>query len=254
MKNDMELIVHKFGTELDGITVYPMGDLHIGSPEMNWEIFDCWLEQVGNDPTGYMVLLGDIFDNALKGSKTNSYESSLRIRDAKDKLERKLRPITEKILAAIPGNHEYRSIMASDSCPLYDVMARLRLEDLYRENMAFIKILVGQRTVDRQCSYTLTLVHGGSKTKANHFGYAIDGLDVLVTAHTHEPLSRFPSKIVIDSHNGVVRQVGFAHVVVPSLLSYGGYVARTMYAPQDYTKFPRILLSGKTKEVSVLWK
>jgi hypothetical protein len=177
----------------------------------------------------------------------------MRPREQKQALKEFLEPIAYKILGGTTGNHEYRSVNETDDCPLYDVMCKLDLEDLYRENMSFIKISLGQRTKDRQVTYTVVLGHGASKNKTANFSYSIDGMDVFVTGHTHQPANTFPSKIVIDCQNEQVRLQDFTHVTVPSFQQLGGYSLRGMYMPQGSSKFPVITLFGDSKGVDVLW-
>ena len=252
MKSDLELIVHKLGEDVKGINIYPLGDLHIGSQDFNMAHWKKWIEIVQADPNGKVVIIGDLVDNGLRNSKTLPYDAVMRPREQKKWLAEQLRPIKDKILGACMGNHEYRSVNETDNCPLYDVMAKLDIEDLYRENMTFMKINLGYRNKERQHSYTMVLAHGGSRNKVAKFGYAIDGMDVLVTGHTHSAESNFPSKIVIDSKNEIVKVVDYTHIIVPSFATYGGYALKGMYMPQGF-KIPIVKLSGEKKEVKVEW-
>lgn len=253
MLNDFVLIKHMLDKELPYINIYPIGDLHLGTGNFNAAAFDRWKKIVMGDPYSKVVIIGDMLDNGLKNSKTNSFEASMQPHEQKEWLKRELLPLRSKILGAVQGNHEYRSNILTDSCPMYDVLAKLDLEDLYRPNMAFLKVNLGQRTIDRQCSYTIVLAHGASKNKTSTFGYAIDGMDIMVTGHIHQPNSAFPSKVVIDSKNEVVTMRDFTHITVPSFQSLGGYTLKAMYLPQSSTKFPVIRLDGKIKEVGVSW-
>jgi predicted phosphodiesterase len=254
MRSDYELIKRKMAWELDGVNIYPIGDLHLGSRECNLATWLKWKEVVLSDPKGYVVIVGDMLDNTLKNSKGNCYENGMNPREAKEMLWRELIPLKDRIIGVVQGNHCYRSNQLVGECPLYDVCCRLGIEDLYRENMAFIKVNVGRRNKDRQCSYVLTLSHGGSRNKTEKFGYAIDGTDVFITGHTHSPESNFPAKIVVDTANEVVRVVDYTHVIVPSYHDLGGYALRGLYTPKSTTKFPVIQLCGTEKAVSVLWR
>lgn len=253
MFNDFTLIVHKLDWELPYINIYPIGDLHIGSGQFSRESWDRWKETVMKDEFGRVVIIGDMIDNGLKNSRTDSYHATMQPFDQKRWLTDELRPLKDKIIGAVTGNHELRSGILADVYPLYDVLAKLDLEHLYRMNMGFMKVNLGQRTSDRQCSYTIVLAHGGSKTKTEKFGYAIDGMDVLVTGHIHQPNSAFRSKIVIDTNNEVVRMQDFIHITVPSFQSMGGYALRGMYMPNSSTVFPVLRLDGKEKGVVVSW-
>lgn len=255
MYTDFDLIVRKLSGALDYVNIYAIGDLHDGSPNFNEAAFDRWLDTVSKDPNGYIVIVGDMLDVALKNSKTDCFKASLTPSEQKRWLADKLKLIAYKILGAVQGNHEKRSSLAADDCPLYDVMAKLDLEDLYRENMNFIKLKFGTKSSERQYSYNLVLAHGASKGKVNNFSYAIDGVDCFITGHDHQPSSTFPSKIVIDNYNETVKMVDFTRITVASFQNAGGYTLSNMYMPQSSCKFPILTLcANKEKEVIVTWK
>ena len=96
------------------------------------------------------------------------------------------------MLTIVRGNHEYRSEDVADNDPLYDVACCLDLEDVYRENIGFLKVSLGKKREDRQFSYNIVMVHGKSKTKNDKFGRTIDGVDIYITAHLHKGESGFP--------------------------------------------------------------
>jgi predicted phosphodiesterase len=253
IKDDFDLIVHKLDKDLPYINIYPIGDLHIGSKEFNLDAFQRWKKMVMDDEFSKVVIVGDIMDMATKGSKTNIYEATMNPYEQKEWVTNEFRDFKDKILAGIQGNHEYRSNNLLGICPMYDVLAKLDLEDLYRPNMAFMKINLGSRNKDRQVSYTLVMAHGQAKGRTKQFPYAIDGMDVMVTGHFHEPNNAFPSKIVIDSKNEVVTFKPFTHITVPSFTTLGGYTLRGMYLPVDGEKFPVIKLDGSKKYISTHW-
>ena len=253
MLADFDLLTYKLPRTQEKVNIYPIGDTQVGSPNFNKTIWKKWTEVVLDDPYAKVVIVGDMLNNATKSSKSDSYGENMRPREAKAWLTEALRPISHTIIGAVKGNHEERSGYAVDDCPLYDVLAKLDLEDIYRENMAFIKLNVGERNRDRQYSYTMALAHGVGNSKTEMFGYTIDGLDIFITGHVHQPKSAFPAKIVIDSQNEVVRLADFVHVIVPSFDTFGGYTLRGMYKPQSSSKIPILELSGAEKEVSVHW-
>lgn len=253
MRDDFELIVRKLGRDVPYINVYPMCEPHIGNPYFNLELWEKWLDVVKSDPYGFVVSTGDNLDTALKTSKSNSYDATIRPRDQKKFLVKSLEPIKNRIIGMCQGNHEKRSSVLTDDCPLYDAMAKLDIEDLYRENMAFIKISLGDKSKERQFAYTMVLAHGASRNKVGNFSYAIDNMDVLVTGHTHTGASEFPAKYVIDVHNETVSKRGFKRVVVPSFQDGKGYALSGMYSPQDNNIFPVIRFDGTKKGVDVKW-
>ena len=255
MKNDFEMIVRELPRDLDKINVYPLGDLHIGSPEFSYNKWDKWKHMVKEDKNGYIVIIGDLMDNGLIGSKTNPYEAVMTPTQQKKWLLTEFKDfMAERLLGATQGNHEYRTNILIGESPLYEVMRECHVQDLYRPNMAFIKVNLGTKTKDRQYSYSLVLCHGASKGKKDKFAPTIDGMDCLISGHTHDAHCDFPAKIVMDTKNNVVREVGYATLVVPSFLEYGGYGMRAMYTPKGNHKIPVIELSGTRKNLDICWR
>ena len=251
--DDFVLVNHKLGWELPHINIYPLGDLHIGSGNFDMDSWKRWKKALMDDPYGYTVLVGDLLDNGLKNSLTNSYNATMQPHDQQMWLLKELEPIKDKILACVGGNHEKRSTILADVYPLYNILAKLDKEHLYRHVMGFIKINLGTRTTDRQSSYTVVIAHGSSKTATEKFSYAIDGMDVMVSGHIHQPHSAFQSKIVIDSKNETVSMRDFVRITVPSFQALGGYTLEKMYSPQSSRVFPVVKLYGDHKAVEVKW-
>lgn len=254
ISDDFDLIKKKFSEDTMEIRIYPLGDTQVGSKNFDEKLFFAWRDMVEADPYGYSVLVGDMVNNGTKTSKSNTYAESMRPREQKAWLKTELYPIRHKILGAVRGNHEERSVNETDDCPLYDIMCKLDIEDLYRENLCFLNLSLGKKANGKQANYNIVLAHGASRNKTENFSYTIDGMDVFVTGHIHRPASTFPAKLVIDPQNSCIRRVGFTNVVVPSFDRFGGYTASGLYMPQDSTKVPVVMLSGHEKEVNVLWK
>lgn len=253
MFKDFDMIVHELGRDVPYIRLYPIGDVHVGSDEFDKDGFEKILKIIERDEYARVVLVGDLMDNALKNSKTNVYEATMNPFEQKQYLKNVLAPIKDKIIGAIGGNHEYRSTRETGDFPLYDVMAKLDIEHLYRENMAFIKVNLGEKPNKKQASYNIVLAHGASRNKTEKFGYAIDGMDVFITGHTHSPESNFPEKIVIDPRNNIVSRVGYVHVVVNAFHKTGGYGLKNMYLPKDSDRTATVILDGTQKGTNVLW-
>lgn len=257
MLKDLVPIVKKFG-ENPGITIIPVFDLHIGSEHFDQPAWEKFVRSIPENT--YIVIGGDCMDNGLKASVTLPYEQTMRPREQKAYLAETLAPIKDRILCGVSGNHEYRSTKEADDNPLYDVFAKLDIEDRYRENGAFLFMGFGSR---ENCGrarpfYCMMVHHGsgggmyiGSQTyKQERFGNMIEGLDILVTGHTHKPLT-FPSaKLVCDPQNSMVSVKEFRVVTANSWLDYGGYAMRKMLSPVSKA-MTEIQLNGKRKEVRI---
>lgn len=265
MYPDFEMIVHTIPTDKD-IKIYPIYDVHIGSPECREQEFMEFVETVKKTPDAYVILGGDLLDNGIKSSVTNCYKAVYSPSEQKRLMANLLAPIRDKILCSVSGNHEYRSAKETDDSPVYDIMCRLDLEHLHRENMAFVKIILGDqykedgiRTPGRyRPSYVFYVTHGagggalsgGVINRNERAGYALDGVDLVLVGHSHKPMMSQPAKIVVDSRNNKVSVVPFKVVVASSWLDYGDYAARKMLLPASRC-LQTINLSAYRKEITV---
>lgn len=256
MLPDFKMIVKQI-PENNDITIYPIADVHLGAAE---HMEGAWREfrtNILQDPNAYIVLAGDLINNATRSSVSNIFDETMRPREQKKLMTEMLEPLRDRILCAIPGNHEGRSGKDADDDPMYDIMCKLDLEDLYRENTAFLKIQLGQG--DHSPAYMMTVVHGagqgvltgGVVNKAERFGYAIDGCDILILGHSHKTFDTFPGKIKIDPYNNKVSIKPFCVVNCSSWLSWGGYAARKMLLPTS-TVVQKIVLSGRKKDMQII--
>lgn len=247
MRDDFQLIIKKFEAN-DQLTIYPLGDVHIGSKEFNRSLFEQWVEVVKNDQNAAVVIVGDMMNMGLKNSKTNIYDEVLSPREQKELCYELLKPIANKIIAGCSGNHEYRSVREVGTNPLYDVFCRLGIEDQYRENACFIKLQVG-RVYGNPNVYGVVLTHGRSKNQDSKWNYAIDGCDCFISGHTHLGTHQPCGKIKMDLTHNTVKTVGYQHIVVQPWLDYGGYALNGKFLPSHVGQFQCITFDGTSKRV-----
>jgi predicted phosphodiesterase len=208
----------------------------------------------------YLVLGGDLINNATRSSVTNIFEEIMRPADQKKEMSKILAPVAHKILAAVSGNHERRSGKDADDDPTYDILCKIDREDVYRENMAFVKFQFGDpaKNGENNPTYTIVVTHGagggaltsGAVLKGERFGYAIDGMDALIMGHTHKPFTTQPGKIVIDKYNNKVSVKPFKVINMTSWLDYSGYAAAKMLLPSSHCMHT-LTLRGTRKEMVV---
>ena len=258
MLSDFELITHHFPDRND-ITIYPISDVHLGVAEhmtREWELF---CQKVVDEPNSYLVLGGDLLNNCTRSSVSNIYTETLRPREAKKIMVTMLEPLRDKILCAVSGNHERRN-RDVDNDITYDIMCKLDLEWVYRENIAFVKIQMGRKDGNgvKNPTYALTVTHGsgggiltgGAVNRNERFGYVLDGSDALIVGHTHKPYVTQPAKLKIDAQNNRVSIKPFKVVSMTSWLGYGGYAAQKMLLPTSHAP-QTITLCGKRKLMTV---
>ena len=260
MLNDFEIITRHF-RENNDIKIYPISDVHLGAAEHLTAEWDIFCKRILGEPNSYVILGGDLLNNSTRSSVANVFEETMRPREQKRRMSEMLKPIRHKILCAVNGNHERRSGKDADDDPTYDIMCKLDLEHLYRENMAFLCLRFGDTKANglKNPTYTFVVTHGAggvgttgsAVNRGEKFGYVIDGMDCLVLGHTHKAYTTQPSKIFIDTHNNKVSLKPFKVVSMTSWLSYGGYAARSMMTPSSFAP-QEIILRGNRKEMKVI--
>lgn len=264
MMNDFEMIVHQIPGKEDA-TIYLVFDVHLGSRECREQDFIEFINSIKDKPNTYVILGGDLLDNGTRNSLTNVFRATLSPSAQKREMAKILEPIRGQILCATDGNHERRNRDVDDA-PILDIMSKLDLEHLYRPNMAFVKIQMGEQenaNGNRSCSryrptYVFCVTHGsgggalpgGIINRNERMGYALDGVDCLVVGHSHKPMISQPGKIVVDTHNNNVTIKPFKVVVATSWLDYGDYAMQKMLQPTSHA-LQTIRLSAFKKEMVV---
>ena len=263
MLNDFDMITHNFEKD---VKIYPIADVHLGAMEHAEKEWRDFLKRVESE-NAYLILDGDLLNNGIRSCKfVNPFEETIRPRDAKRRMVEYLSPIKDRILCVVSGNHERRTYKDDDQDLTYDICTKLNIEHLYRENLAFMRLRCGVRKVKnvertRSC-YAFVVTHGtgggiytGAAVNRNErFGNIFDNLDCLVVGHSHKGIVTKPSKIVIDTSNGMVYQRHYTSVSCVSWLNYGGYAARGMLLPA-YSCDPQIitLSSKREKKITTEW-
>lgn len=263
MNSDFDLIVHRFPES--NITIIPVSDVHLGAYEHYADLWQDFCKRVESTPEVYVMLLGDLVNNSIRTSVANPFDEVIRPRDQKRIMVEQLEPIRDRILCSVSGNHERRTMKDTDADISYDIMAKLDLEHLYRENMAFVKICLGKRPSEDKPNSTFIfgcthgsgggIYTGAAVNRNERFGHVIEGLDCLVVGHTHKGTVSRPSKIVVDSNTEKITVKSFTVVTAESWLAYGGYAAQKMLLPSESGNPQRIILGGNyhDKKLEVHW-
>lgn len=237
MISDFTPIVHK----LDGrtIRVWAVADVHIGARECDLAGFEKFLKRIESEEDSYIVLCGDLLNNGLRSPNcpTDIYDETMPPHAQIEAAVDLLAPVRDKVLGAVGGNHEARSRKAVDLDPMYAIMLMLGRGELYRQNFAFVRVnLERGKTKDH---YGLMLVHGKTANKRRQFAYAVEGVDAIVSGHTHDGMVEKPARLVFTKSNNVVVKP-LVSLTATSWLDYGGYAAAALYQPKS-TSDPQCL-------------
>lgn len=233
-------------TDRDKHTIYPIGDLHIGSPGHAGAQLDEWFAYLEATPNVSMLNTGDNTNCALKSSVSEAYDEQLTVGEAR-------RAQTElfwnlagqgKIDAVIDGNHEDRVFRSTGDSPNAAVCDTLGLN--YDRAACIVRYLVGD------VSYDLYLRHGtggggtmGAQVNNLEKQERIIAADVYVSGHTHTQVA-FVKDIFVPGAERIDRAKRL-FVCGGSFVAYEEYAAKQGYSPA-HIGAPRVYLSGRTKD------
>ena len=231
----IKVFVKEYPRDKPYLTLYPIGDVHWGSKECMEDAFKAYLKVIENDPCAGVLLLGDLVNNGTKSSVSNVYEELYAPSRQKEMMIDLLRPISDKIIAGVTGNHERRSAKDVDNDITRDIFSELGIRDRYCGDAGFIKILLGQKVKDKkQVAYMVYLSHGSGGgsllgsgvSRADGYQLSIEGVDISCSGHTHKPMKVPSARLIFDPYRNEIRRANTLIFVCTSWLDYGGYGER----------------------------
>jgi predicted MPP superfamily phosphohydrolase len=239
----------------DEITIYPVGDLHIGDPGARVDLFEKLVEQIKNNENEYLILLGDLVNNGIKSSLTNTYEETMPPSEQKRTAITMLRPVADKILGMVGGNHEYRTKKEVDQDISLDIALALGIENRYDPYHLIIDLLVGESR------YVFYVFHGHSATRlpggtVNAYQQVqlnIFGVDAYLHGHSHIPYAIPYTTYFYAPNNKQVQLKTFYDISVASWISWTGYAARKQMRPRPVVQVV-LSLPSKQKDLKVFMR
>ena len=251
--------VKEFKTKYNDIYLIPISDTHIGdkafenTSERKLKGYIDWIKKT---PNAYCILNGDILNVATRGSKTSPFEQNLDLKDQIEKAVQLFKPIKEKILGAIDGNHCVRISDFTGYSPMISLCERLNID--YMKDSAVYLLRLGCRKNNRSPRATFTIYshhgNGGGKTPGSKMNRIdcmrsiVANADVFIGSHTHM-LGAIPAITqIINEQTGKVELVRQMLVDTGSYLEWNNsYAERLMLQPCKLGS-PRIHLIVKRKE------
>ena len=225
MIDDLTPITREWNEKTNKITIYGVGDIHIGSAEFDEKAWNKKSEKILADDSAYIAIVGDLIDNGLKNSKTNVYAETMRPDTQIETAIEYLRPLRDRIICIVPGNHENRSRRECDINPAYVISAALGIDDLYRENLAIMILKFGETQFKRgqKNTYGGIAYHGSSRNKIQKFNLSFDNISFAISGHTHQGYMENSGRISVNLKAGTAKHVPFRNLVIDSNLGPGGY-------------------------------
>ena len=255
----MKVIKRDLGEQFSSIKVLALSDFHIGDELCNLKLIRSVLEEVKNSPNTFIILNGDLINNATKTSVSNIYNEKLSPMEQITMLCDLLENVKDRILCICNGNHELRSMAKGDGIDIIRIVARqLGIEDRYAEGWWYLYLTFGMSSKQRPMMYTITGTHGyggGRKNggKINNLVEMSDKViaDIYVMGHTHTPIVTRNTIFVPDYQHRTLVQKDKYYLMTNSFLEYGGYGEQYGFTPST-TQHQEMILSGQKKLIKII--
>ena len=221
-----------------------LGDMHIGDELCDLDLIRETIDYVKRTKDCFVILNGDLINNALKTSKSDSYKEQMTIEEEQDLLIDLLKPIKDKILVMASGNHEYRTSLLAGINPLKAVAYALGIKDRLVENSYLLNIefgvAYGVKAVPNK--YVVFGIHGGSGggRRAGATANALQDMalirpdmDLYIHSHTHTVINYTDLIFLYDRKMKKTKAHQRTYYNANAFLKYGGYAEQKGYKPAD---------------------
>lgn len=228
-----------------------LGDMHIGDELCDMDLIKDAIDYVKKNKDCYVILNGDLINNALKTSKSDSYKETMTIEDEQDLLIELLYPIKDRILVMATGNHEYRTSLIAGINPLKAVAYALGIKDKLVENSYLLNIdfgvAYGMKSYKNK--YVIFGIHGGTGggRRAGATANALQDMalvrpdmDLYIHSHTHTQINYNDMIFLYDRKTKKTKEHQRTFYNANAFLKYGGYAEQKGYKPTD--RHPSVLV------------
>ncbi len=236
--------IEKDFSEHREVMLLVLNDLHIGAPGCNIDKIIRYLQEIKHIPNAYIILNGDLMNNANNLGKSSPLENALSPMNEQKVIHTLFSDpiIKDKIICSTSGNHE-SGARAKDSGldSLVTPMATLDILDAYARYMAQIVLKV-------KCPYTKSgtsefriLVRHGSGMGGKS-GKVIEEMfntlksfgnyDMVIQGHTHKNLMAIDDRLLRSGKFSTIKK-SVVPVNVPSLEEASQYAMESAYPPPN---------------------
>lgn len=145
----------KSDAELELITLYPLGDWHLGSEHCDIKLINKQINEIKNDKTARIILMGDLAETATKESVgAGVYEQEQNAQQQMMRVKNLLYDVRHLIDGVVTGNHEERIYKTSGFDLSLYLCQMLEIEKKYMRYQGVVGYVIGKR------SYLVNVWHG----------------------------------------------------------------------------------------------
>jgi len=248
----LKLIKHDLPDTLNKLKLYAISDLHVGEKSFDKQRFRNFVKMIEEDKEAYCVLAGDLLNNAIVTSVSDVYSEEMSPSRALKWLKSELKPISNKILAVVIGNHSRRSVKLVDIDPIESLCEALQILPLYSPNEVYVKLTFGKNGRHKQM-YGIYITHGSSGGKT--LGGALSNVeklcmsvnaDIYICGHAHKKVAGKNEHRYVDMIHEKITERERLFIISSHWAKYfGGYASRMCLTPSAKGAVPIILYSKR---------
>jgi len=177
----------------------PLSDMHVGDKNFDEKKLQGYIDWVKKEPNARVWLNGDIINLATRTSASSPFDQTMDTKDQVDYTVKLFKPIKDKILGAISGNHEQRMEDHAGYNPLIPLCAALDIEWCNYSAVLDIKLLNGKNKNKHSqkgdsVNYTFYCHHttGGGGTVGSKMNRVaklkeiVGNMDCYIGSHNHQ--------------------------------------------------------------------
>lgn len=242
-------------------------DWHLGAESCNITNIKNIIKWLTEAKNHYIIFGGDTFDMALKDSIAGQNGENDFAKDFFQQLINEVPDFWSKVLAVISGNHEerlnkvtgmdvWRDIIPYELRPHYNGKKfEIPKTALYDSQVISLKLNWGDRFKVRQYSQTILIHHGvgngatsGAKVNSIEKFDFMEGIDLVLTGHSHAQNVHQMNKLIYDSHRNAIQNYPKMYIICGSQLGWDGYAVKKALRPSTLGN-PVIVLKGEKGEI-----
>jgi hypothetical protein len=203
------------------IRLYPLGDWHFGSPQCHETFIQKVVDTIKSDKDAYWVGMGDLMENAIVGSKGDTYTQTVPPREQMDYICDILAPISNKGLFVIAGNHEQRTMRVVGIIPEQYFSVKLGIPYLGFSCLANLSMNKARTPKSFNCyfhhNYGGGYTPGGKVNRAEALRKIVPTADAIFSGHFHTT-SRVPVTWYDCGDKQVLKKTGYDYITGSALM------------------------------------
>lgn len=244
--------------------VIPIGDLHFSDSafqDLSYKKLLGYRDWVIQTPNTRVVLGGDMFNVATRGSVTSPFGQRMNMNEEMNEIVEILSPIKKQIAGAIEGNHEFRALDYMDLSPTQILCGKLDIPYMGISGVIAFKVGRKRSLAGGQWhqNYYIYFHHttgggntiGGGLNRVEKLGNIIEGVDCYCGFHNHK-LSTSRSIIYRPNPNSKkIDERAITYLTCGGYLQYdGSYAEKGMLRPTKLGS-PRIRLDAMKHDLHI---